>query len=37
VFSEDNLRLWLDYKREREVNAMRLRPHPYEFALYFDI
>jgi glutamine synthetase len=37
VFSEDNLRLWLDYKREREVNAMRLRPHPYEFALYYDI
>jgi glutamine synthetase len=37
VFTEDNLRLWIDYKREREVNAMRLRPHPYEFALYFDI
>jgi glutamine synthetase len=28
---------WLAYKREREVDAMRLRPHPYEFALYFDI
>ncbi len=37
VFTEDNIRLWLDYKREREVNPMRLRPHPYEFALYFDI
>ena len=29
--------LWIDYKREREVNPMRLRPHPYEFALYYDI
>jgi glutamine synthetase len=29
--------MWIDYKREREVNPMRLRPHPYEFALYFDI
>ena len=37
VFSEDNIRLWIDYKRAREVNPMRLRPHPYEFALYFDI
>ncbi len=37
VFTEDNIRLWIDYKREREVNPMRLRPHPYEFALYFDI
>ena len=37
VFTEDNIRLWLDYKREREVNPIRLRPHPYEFALYFDI
>ncbi len=37
VFTEDNIRLWLDYKREKEVNPIRLRPHPYEFALYFDI
>ena len=37
VFTEDNIRLWIDYKMEREVNPMRLRPHPYEFALYFDI
>ena len=28
-------RIW--YKREKEVDAIRLRPHPYEFALYFDI
>jgi glutamine synthetase len=37
VFTEDMIRLWIDYKREREVNPMRLRPHPYEFALYYDI
>ena len=37
VFTEDIISLWINYKREREVNAMRLRPHPYEFALYYDI
>ena len=37
VFSEDIIQLWLKYKREREVDPMRLRPHPYEFLLYFDI
>ncbi|MCZ6696292.1 MAG: type I glutamate--ammonia ligase [Acidobacteria bacterium] len=37
VFTEDNIRLWLDYKRDMEVNPIRLRPHPFEFALYFDI
>jgi len=37
VFSEDYLVSWVEYKREREVNAIRLRPHPHEFALYFDI
>jgi glutamine synthetase len=29
--------MWLDYKREQEVQAMRLRPTPYEFFLYYDI
>jgi glutamine synthetase len=28
---------WLSYKREREVDAIALRPHPYEFHLYYDI
>jgi glutamine synthetase len=37
VFTEDIVRLWIDYKRQREVDPMRLRPHPFEFALYFDI
>jgi glutamine synthetase len=36
VFSEDVIMTWLDYKRTRECDAVRLRPHPYEFMLYFD-
>lgn len=37
VFTEDLLEMWIDYKREREINFVRLRPHPAEFALYYDI
>ena len=37
VFTEDVIQTWISYKRENEVDAMRLRPHPYEFCLYFDI
>ncbi len=37
VFSEDLVQAWISYKRASEVDAIRLRPHPYEFALYFDI
>ncbi len=37
VFTEDVIATWIKYKREREADAVRLRPHPYEFALYFDI
>lgn len=37
VFTEDAIKMWLDYKREKEVDQIRLRPTPYEFALYFDI
>jgi glutamine synthetase len=29
--------MWLSYKRLKEIDAIRLRPHPWEFALYFDI
>jgi glutamine synthetase len=36
VFIRDVIDTWLEYKMESEVSAMRLRPHPYEFALYFD-
>jgi glutamine synthetase len=37
VFTRDVISTWIWYKREKEVDAIRLRPHPYEFALYFDI
>ncbi|MEO5355669.1 MAG: type I glutamate--ammonia ligase [Nitrospirae bacterium YQR-1] len=37
VFTEDSLKTWISYKRTNEVDAMRLRPHPYEFFLYYDI
>jgi glutamine synthetase len=37
VFTEDLIRKWIDYKTENEVDPVRLRPVPYEFALYFDI
>ena len=37
VFTEDVVEAWIDYKRETEVDAVRLRPHPHEFELYFDI
>jgi glutamine synthetase len=37
VFTSDLIRTWIEYKRKNEVDAIRLRPHPWEFALYFDI
>jgi glutamine synthetase len=37
VFTADVIETWIDYKRVNEVDAVRLRPHPYEFALYYDI
>jgi glutamine synthetase len=37
VFTEELIRTYIDYKQEKEVNAIRQRPHPYEFALYYDI
>ena len=37
VFTPDVIENWISYKRENEVDAIRLRPHPWEFALYFDI
>ena len=36
VFTEDLIQTWLGYKRTREVDEVRIRPHPYEFYLYFD-
>jgi len=37
VFTPDVIETWISYKRKREVDPVRLRPHPHEFALYFDI
>ena len=37
VFTKDVIDTWINYKRTKEVDAIRLRPHPHEFALYFDI
>jgi len=37
VFTEDVIRAYIDYKRKNEVDAIRLRPHPHEFMLYYDI
>lgn len=37
VFTKDVIEVWIDYKRENEIDALRLRPHPYEFYLYYDI
>lgn len=36
VFSKDFIETWIDYKRTRENDAVRLRPHPWEFFLYYD-
>jgi glutamine synthetase len=36
VFTDDLIENYLDYKRANEINQMALRPHPYEFYLYYD-
>jgi len=37
VFTMDVIETWIDYKMTHEVQALALRPHPWEFALYYDI
>jgi len=37
VFTQDVIETWIEWKRTKEVDPLRLRPHPYEFALYFDV
>lgn len=37
VFTPDVIDVWIEYKRTNEIDALRLRPHPYEFYLYFDV
>jgi len=37
VFTQDAIDMWIQYKTENEINAVKLRPHPHEFYLYYDI
>ncbi|NOY10443.1 MAG: type I glutamate--ammonia ligase [Spirochaetes bacterium] len=37
VFTQDVIDTWIEYKMVHEVQALELRPHPWEFALYYDI
>ncbi|MFS8103471.1 type I glutamate--ammonia ligase [Lentzea alba] len=37
VFTPDVIDTWISYKREQEIDPLRLRPNPYEFALYYDV
>ncbi|HYX30529.1 MAG TPA: glutamine synthetase, partial [Pyrinomonadaceae bacterium] len=37
VFSQRLIDRWIEYKREREIQPLRLRPHPLEFAMYYDV
>ncbi len=37
VFTSDMIEMWIDYKMKHEIDSIRLRPHPHEFALYYDI
>lgn len=36
VFTKDIIKTWIDHKQNKEVDAIRLRPHPYEFVMYYD-
>ena len=37
VFTQDAIDMWIEYKTENEINDVKLRPHPHEFYLYYDI
>jgi glutamine synthetase len=37
VFTQDVIENWIEWKVTKEINPVRLRPHPMEFALYFDV
>jgi glutamine synthetase len=37
VFTKDLIETWIDYKREREIKPLAMRPHPYEFELYYGV
>jgi glutamine synthetase len=37
VFTPEMIEHWVHYKREKEINPLRLRPHPLEYSMYFDV
>ena len=37
VFTDDLIETWINFKRLAEIDQVRLRPHPWEFMLYYDI
>jgi glutamine synthetase len=37
VFTDDLIETWIEYKIEKEIKPMQLRPHPYEFYLYYEV
>jgi len=37
VFTSGLIDRWIAYKREKEIQPLRMRPHPLEFSMYFDI
>ena len=37
VFTPDLIETWIEYKRTAEIDPIRLRPHPHEFELYYDV
>jgi glutamine synthetase len=37
VFTPDVIHYWIRYKTDNEVDAIRTRPHPFEFCMYFDL
>jgi glutamine synthetase len=37
VFTQELIDLWIEYKTKNEADPVRMRPHPYEFHLYYDI
>ena len=37
VFTPQLIDRWIGYKREKEIQPLRMRPHPLEFSMYFDI
>ena len=37
VFTQRLIDRWIEYKREREIQPLRMRPHPLEFSMYYDV